>query len=44
MVLVDFSNKFNFDLDKTKFGIRKSSALIGGTTAKLNVGEIYTLK
>lgn len=44
MVLIDYAHKFNFDLGKTKFCVRKSSALVGGTTAKLNVGEIYTLK
>lgn len=44
MVLVDYSQKFNFDLAKTKFSVRKSSAQVGGTTAKLNVGEVYTLK
>jgi hypothetical protein len=44
MVLMDFAHKFNFDLANTKFAVRKSSALIGGTTSKLNVGEVYTLK
>jgi D-alanyl-D-alanine carboxypeptidase len=31
-------------LGKTKFVAKKSSALVGGTTAKLNVDEVYTLK
>ncbi len=38
MVLMDFSIKYNFDISKVKFNVRKSSALIGGTTSKLNVG------
>ncbi len=41
---MDFSQKFAFDIAKTTFMVRKSSALIGGTTSKLNVGEVYTLK
>ncbi len=44
MVLMDFSQKFGFDLAKTTFMVRKSSALIGGTTSKLNIEEVYTLK
>lgn len=38
MVMIDYAHKFAFDLEKTKFSVRKSSALVGGTTAKLNVG------
>ncbi len=44
MVMMDYAQKMNFDLEKTKFSVRRSSALIGGTTAKLNVGEVYNLK
>ena len=44
MVLIDYANKFNFNIDTVKFSARKSSSLIGGTTAQLKVGNIYTLK
>ena len=44
MVLIDYAQKFGFELGKAKFSVRKSSALIGGTSSKLNVGEVYTLK
>jgi hypothetical protein len=38
MVMMDFAHKFEFDVAKVKFAVRKSSVLIGGTTAKLNLG------
>lgn len=44
MVMMDYVHKHNIDMAKTKFCVRKSSAMIGGTTARLNVGQVYTLR
>jgi hypothetical protein len=38
MVMMDYVEKYNLDINKVKYFIRKSSGIIGGTTAKLNVG------
>lgn len=38
MIMIDYVEKYNLDINKVKYIIRKSSVIIGGTTAKLNVG------
>lgn len=35
MTTIDFLNKYNYDPDKITYSIRKPSAMIGGTSAKL---------
>ena len=39
-----YVEKYELDITKVKYTVRKSSGMIGGTTAKLNVGESYNLK
>lgn len=43
MVAIDFLRQHEYDEAKVTWQIRKSSTMIGGTTANLVVGEIYTI-
>ena len=38
MVTVDFLNKYEYNPEKVTYEIRKSSTMIGGTSAKLEIG------
>ena len=35
---MDYVERYGLDITKTKYTVRKSSGMIGGTTAKLNIG------
>lgn len=43
MSAIDFFVRFNLNPDKVTFPVRKVSTMIGGTTASLKIGEIYTI-
>ena len=41
---VDFLYKHNYDPKQVTFPVRKSATLIGGTTANLQIEEVYTVE
>lgn len=38
MTAIDFFNKHNFDPQRVTYKVRKPSTMIGGTTARLQIG------
>ena len=43
MSTIDYLIRFNLNPDKITFPVRKASTMIGGTTAMLCIGEVYTI-
>lgn len=43
MATVDYLNKYDFDPQKITYQIRKPSLMVGGTSAQLQIGEVYTV-
>lgn len=43
MVTIDYLNKYDYDPNKITYQIRKPSIMVGGTSALLQIGEVYTI-
>ena len=43
MTAIDYLNKFNYSPEKITYQIRKASIMVGGTSAGLEISEIYTI-
>lgn len=43
MVTIDYLNKYDYDPHKITYQIRKPSIMVGGTSALLQIGEVYTV-
>lgn len=44
MTTIDFLNKYDYNPQKITYKIRKPSIMVGGTSAGLEIGEIYTIQ
>lgn len=44
MVVIDFLKKYDYSPEKITYEIRRPSIIIGGTSAQLQLGEVYTLE
>lgn len=43
MTAIDFLKTHNYDINKVTYRVKKCCTVIGGTTANLEVDEVYTL-
>lgn len=43
MTAIDYLNKYEYNPDKITYQIRKPSIMVGGTTANLEIGQVYTI-
>lgn len=44
MTALDFLYKYDYDPKNITYEIRKPAVMVGGTSAQLQIGEIYTLE
>ena len=43
MTTIDFLLRYGYNPDKIRYAVRKASTTVGGTTANLKLGEVYTI-
>lgn len=43
MTAIDYLTKYDYNPDRITYQVRKPSIMVGGTSANLEIGEVYTI-